>query len=297
MKIFIDGAYGTTGMQLQSRLAQIQDLEYITLRDEYKDMSARANALNSCDVAFLCLPDQAAIEAVSLIKNDNVIVIDSSTAHRTNPDWAYGFPELSEKFANKIKTSNRIAVPGCHASGFNAICYPLFCHSGARSEPGIPFNENIVCYSLTGYSGGGNAMIEEFEKLGDKAFGAYPYALQLKHKHLAEMISVCGLSRPPIFQPIITPVKQGMLVSVPLFEDCEKIYDILYSHYKNAENIDVTVPDNGDVLFMTEQNNTNKMRLIVYGNDNQTIVTAQLDNLGKGASGAALQCFKLRCGL
>jgi len=353
MKIFIDGDVGTTGLQLKKqldlldnqlidlsnglKLNSIKKLEYITLDEQdRKNINAREDALNKADVVFLCLPDEVAIEAVSLIENKNTIVIDSSTAHRTNSNWAYGFPELSPEFEKKIINSKRISVPGCHASGFNAIVYPLI------KDGILKTNSHISAYSLTGYSGGGKAMIKEFEegkvssrgakpnmhpvnvlndsRTGSQIFsrmantptniGAFPYSLELKHKHLKEMISICGFENPPIFQPIVVDVKQGMLVSVPIFESVDIVYETLRKAYggsgvdvgddeKNniSRNIKVLKVDNSDRISMTDCNGTNKMNVLVYGNAKQTIATAQFDNLGKGASGAAVQCFLLSTGI
>jgi N-acetyl-gamma-glutamyl-phosphate reductase len=195
-KIFIDGKEGTTGLRIFERLANRDDVEIITLSDELrKDTAARKQALNSCDIAFLCLPDAAAIEAVSLIDNPEVKVIDASTAHRTLPDWAYGFPELSAAHLEKIKTSKRVAVPGCHASGFIALVYPLVA-AGILPEDAL-----LTCHSITGYSGGGKKMIAQYENGSREDFLNSPrqYALTQEHKHLKEMKAVSGIKNPPVF--------------------------------------------------------------------------------------------------
>ena len=215
-KVFVDGSAGTTGLRIIERLEKRHDIELIKLSEENrKDVNARKKALNEADVAFLCLPDAAAIEAVSLIENDNTVVIDASTAHRTNPDWDYGFPELSLEFENKIKNSKRIANPGCHASGFIALIYPLI-------EKGI-INSDILlsCTSLTGYSGGGKKMISEYEDENMDALLKAPrqYGLSQTHKHLPEMKAITGIKNVPAFMPIVSDFYSGMEVTVPLFKE------------------------------------------------------------------------------
>ena len=214
-KIFIDGKAGTTGLRIYERLGGRTDIEMITLPEAYrKDENARKDALNRADVAFLCLPDAAAKEAVAMVENPNTVVIDTSTAHRTLPEFAYGFPELSPKFEEKIKNSKRIAVPGCHASGFIALVYPLI-EKGILSP-----SARLTCHSVTGYSGGGKKMIEEYEAEGrDLLLGApRQYGLTQEHKHLKEMIAVTGLETAPIFCPIVSDFYSGMVVTVPLFK-------------------------------------------------------------------------------
>ena len=213
-KIFIDGKAGTTGLRIYERLAVRDDIELITLSDEErKDVGARKRALNECDIAFLCLPDDAARESVSLIENENTVVIDTSTAHRTLDGWVYGFPELSEQIANALPTAKRIAVPGCHASGFIALVYPLI-------EKGIiPKDTLLTCHSITGYSGGGKKMIAEYES-GERAeelCAPRQYALGQAHKHLKEMKAITGIENEPIFCPIVSDFYSGMTVTVPIF--------------------------------------------------------------------------------
>jgi N-acetyl-gamma-glutamyl-phosphate reductase len=293
MKVFIDGRVGTTGLQIEERLRGISGVTLLEIgEDKRKDTAAKAELLNAADAVFLCLPDDAAREAVSLVTNPGTVVFDASTAHRTHSDWAYGFPELSPEHRERVRTSNRIAVPGCHATGFSAVVYPLV-QAGAVSS-----DEVFSCTSLTGYSGGGKSMIEEYEALGGPK-DARPYALGLTHKHLPEMQTVCGLEAPPIFLPILAPVRQGMLVSVPLALNAETVYRALTDWYGAAENVKVMPLGSAETLKngrldMEALNGTDKLEIFVFGHKTQTVVTARLDNLGKGASGAAVQNFKLR---
>ena len=231
-KVFIDGKAGTTGLRIYERLESFQGIELITLSEEKrKDPQARKEALNEADIAFLCLPDDAARESVSLIENDNTVVIDTSTAHRTLDDWAYGFPELSESHRSKIENAKRIAVPGCHASGFISLVYPLI-EAGA-----LDGSENLSCFSLTGYSGGGKKMIADYEEEPDELLGApRQYGLTQSHKHLKEMVKISGLKNAPAFCPVVSNFYSGMEVTVPIFKgdlkngfDIEKIKEL----YKN----------------------------------------------------------------
>jgi N-acetyl-gamma-glutamyl-phosphate reductase len=273
-------------------------LELVTLTgDLRKDPQARKQALNSCDVAFLCLPDAAAMEAVSLIENDHVTVLDTSTAHRTNPDWAYGFPELGETYLNKILSSKRIAVPGCHASGFIALVYPLI-------ESGILKSDaRLTCFSLTGYSGGGKKMIAEYEGEGRDTLLDAPrqYALSQKHKHLPEMQAIAGLEKAPVFCPIVGDFYSGMEVTVPLFaedicgtaDDIKKVYAEKY-----AEGV-VKYSENGDeegFASAGKKSGTDAMEISVFGNEERILLTARYDNLGKGACGAAIECLNIVLG-
>ena len=213
-KIFIDGSAGTTGLRIYDRLNDRKDIEIITLSEEKrKDSAARKEALNKADIAFLCLPDDAAIEAVSMIDNPNMVVIDTSTAHRTNPLWAYGFPELNKDFEKKIINSKRIAVPGCHASGFIALVFPLV-------EKGIISKDTfLTCFSLTGYSGGGKKMIGEYNDTERDFFLDAPrqYGITQNHKHLPEMTAITGINNKPAFCPIVADFYSGMEVTVPIF--------------------------------------------------------------------------------
>lgn len=293
INVFIDGRAGTTGLQIEERLKALPGVTLMDIADEdRKNPEVRKKLLNAADAVFLCLPDEAAREAVSLIENPSTVVFDASTAHRTHPDWAYGFPELSGQHRESILSSCRIAVPGCHASGFCAIVYPLV-WAGLLSS-----RETVNCFSLTGYSGGGKTMIAEYETPGAPA-DARPYALGLTHKHLPEMQAVCELEKPPVFLPVLVPVRQGMLVSVPLEAPAYAIHRHFEEWYAGAEHVKA-MPFGGEGslengrLPMETLNGSGDMEIFVFGNETQTIVTARFDNLGKGASAAAVQCFLLR---
>ena len=299
IKVFIDGKAGTTGLRIYERLSERADVEIITLpEEERKSPEARKRALNSCDVAFLCLPDDAAREAVSMIENENVVVIDASTAHRTNPAWCYGFPELSESFEKKLKTSKRIAVPGCHASGFIALVYPLV-EKGVISKDAL-----LCCHSLTGYSGGGKSMIADYEGEDRCALLDAPrqYGIAQKHKHLPEMSKITGLNNAPAFLPIVGDFYSGMEVTVPLFkqqllkggiEDIKEIYRNLYnSPILSYEECG----DESGFLSANKLSGKDSMRVSVYGNEDRILLVARYDNLGKGASGAAVECLNIKLG-
>ena len=299
-KVFIDGGAGTTGLRIKERLSNREDIELIILSEEKrKDIEARREALNSADVAFLCLPDAAAIEAVALIDNEKTVVIDASTAHRTNPDWTYGFPELSKEHEAKIKTSKRIANPGCHASGFIALVYPLV-------EKGIIGKDILLsCTSLTGYSGGGKKMIADYESMERDWLLEAPrqYGLTQNHKHLPEMKAVAGIENDPAFLPIVGAFYSGMEVTVPLFKsqlnDGFSVEDI-----KNAYKEKYTGPIVNYVEEFAEEGfcSANKlemkdnMEISVAGNEDRILLIARYDNLGKGASGAAIECMNLVLG-
>lgn len=296
-KVFIDGSAGTTGLRIHERLSKRDDIKLIELPEEKrKDMSARSKALNSADIAFLCLPDDAAIEAVGLIENPKTVVLDTSTAHRTAPEWAYGFPELSAEYEEKIKNSKRIAVPGCHASGFIALVYPLV-------EAGIlAKNSLLTCHSLTGYSGGGKKMIAEYEDYGKGAelFAPRQYGLGQQHKHLKEMKAVCRIENAPVFCPIVDDYYSGMEVTVPLFASqangtLEDIKAVYAEKYKGPVVI-CADEAKGGFLSASALSGTDGMRICVHGNDERILLTAIYDNLGKGASGAAIECMNLVLG-
>lgn len=299
-KIFIDGKAGTTGLRIYERLEAREDIEIILLSDdERKDPAARKKALNSCDIAFLCLPDDAARESVSMIENENVTVIDTSTAHRTLNGWCYGFPELSDELAEKIKTAKRIAVPGCHASGFIALVKPLI-------DTGfIDANELLTCHSITGYSGGGKKMIADYESEERDELLDSPrqYAITQQHKHLKEMKAITGLDNAPIFCPIVSDFYSGMMVTVPLFasqlKDGKTVADVkkLYADKYNTELVSYkeTVDEAGFVAATT-YSGKDTMTVSVAGNEERILLIALYDNLGKGASGAAVECMNIALG-
>ena len=297
-KVFIDGSAGTTGLKIFDRLKSRSDVSLITLPDEIrKDVNARKEALNSADVAFLCLPDDAAIQAVSLIENKNVRVIDTSTAHRVNPLWEYGFPELKGK-RERIKNSNRIANPGCHASGFVSLINPLI-------EAGVMEKDvYLTCFSVTGYSGGGKKMIAEYESDERPILFDAPrqYALSQKHKHLPEIQGVCSLVNAPIFCPIVSDYDCGMEVTVPIFKkDIKCSLSEIKDIYKNVYNGKVVkFIDGGDesgFLSANSMKGKDSMEISVHGNDDRILLVSRFDNLGKGASGAAIQNMNILLGV
>lgn len=299
-KVFIDGSAGTTGLRIVERLSKRNDIELIKLPEELrKDNEARKKALNSCDIAFLCLPDTAAIEAVNMIENENVVVLDTSTAHRTNDNWAYGFPELSKEHFEKVASAKRIAVPGCHASGFIALVYPLI-------EKGIIDKDALLtCHSITGYSGGGKKMIAEYEdEERNEIFDApRQYALGQTHKHLPEMSKVTGLTNAPIFCPIVSDFYSGMAVTVPIFKsqlnDGFTIVDIKNAYKQKYTGEIVTYLESIDESGLISANSLSfkdSMQITVSGNDERILLIARYDNLGKGASGAALECMNVVMG-
>ena len=295
-KVFIDGSAGTTGLRIADRLANRTDLELVKLPDALrKDENARKEALFAADIAFLCLPDAAAIEAVALAEGSNVKIIDTSTAHRTHDDWAYGFAELSKAHRDAIRNSKRVANPGCHASGFIASVYPLVSHGI------IPADFPLTAHSLTGYSGGGKSLIAEYEDPNrDPRHDSHRiYGTTLKHKHLPEMKKICGLAQPPVFSPILGDFYEGMATTIllPGF-DCQKVWDCLSAHYE-GEKIVTVAPLGGDepLIYASTFDGKDSMRLTVSGHENQTMVTALFDNLGKGASGAAIQNMNILLGV
>ncbi len=298
-KIFIDGKAGTTGLRIEERLSGRDDVEIISLPEELrKDSEARKKILNEADIVFLCLPDSAAIEAVSMIENENTVVIDASTAHRTNPEWSYGFPELSPEFLEKIQGSKRIAVPGCHASGFIALVFPLI-------KAGIlPKDALLSVHSITGYSGGGKAMIADYnsDERSELLGAPRQYGIKQSHKHLPEMAKIAGIENTPLFSPIVSNFYSGMEVTVPLFksqlcfggiEEIKNIYRELYTTdiVKFAENA-----DEAGFLSAAALSGKDSMQIEVYGNDDRIILVARYDNLGKGASGAAVECLNIKLG-
>ena len=300
-KVFIDGAEGTTGLQLKTRLSAHREIELIEIDSELrKDPDERARLINQSDVTFLCLPDSAAKEAAGLVTNPNTRIIDASTAHRTAPGWAYGFPELSADHRRAVAEGRRIANPGCHATGFIASVYPLVSLGIAGRD--YPF----TCHSITGYSGGGKKMIAQYQD-GSRPFtydSPRQYGLALKHKHLPEMQAVTGIDSPPIFNPIVADFYSGMAVSVPIYTrllnksiTLAGMTEALSEFYREAELISVlSAPEDG-FLAANEIQKTCRLNLYVMGNDEQMTITAVFDNLGKGASGAAVQNMNIALGL
>lgn len=301
-KIFIDGKEGTTGLRIFERIGQRSDIELITLPEELrKDTAARAEALNSCDIAFLCLPDAAAIEAVSLIENPNVRVIDASTAHRTNPGWAYGFPELSDTHRAAVTNARRVSVPGCHASGFISLVAPLVA-AGI-----IDTDARLNCHSLTGYSGGGKKMIAAYGDENRPADYEAPrqYALGQTHKHLPEMAVRSGLSYAPVFCPIVSDFYSGMMVTVGLFADqincvgMERIVEV-YKRVYSGGLVKYVEPSEfapDGFISAASMSGIDRMEVTVTGSDERVLLMSRFDNLGKGASGAAVQCMNVMLGL
>ena len=295
-KVFIDGSAGTTGLRIYERLSDRKDIELLILSEEMrKNTDARRQMLNLADIAFLCLPDKAAMEAVSLIESDHVAVIDTSTAHRTNDAWAYGFPDLSAKHRQAIQASKRIANPGCHASGFISTVYPLVSHGV------IPADFPLTAYSLTGYSGGGKSLIAEYqdENRDVRHESHRIYGTTLTHKHLPEMQKLCGLEKQPVFSPILGDFYAGMATSVllPGF-DAQKVWECLSDHYA-GEKIVTVAPFGGDepLVYASTLAGKDTMRIQVSGHGEQAMVTAIFDNLGKGASGAAIQNMNILLGV
>ena len=300
-KIFIDGKAGTTGLRIEERLSFRDDIEIISLpEDKRKDTEARREMLNRADIAFLCLPDAAAKEAVAMIENPNTVIIDTSTAHRTDPTFAYGFPELSAEHRERIKNSKRIAVPGCHAGGFIALVYPLV-KAGIISDEAL-----LTCHSITGYSGGGKSMISEYEldERNELLTAPRQYGLGQSHKHLPEMMAVTGVKNAPVFCPIVSSFFSGMEVTVPIHsswladgrtvEDIKETYRKAYTSpivfYKEGA-------DEGGFLSAGAYSGKDSMEISVFGNEERILLVARYDNLGKGASGAAVECLNIVLGV
>nr|WP_325212648.1 N-acetyl-gamma-glutamyl-phosphate reductase [uncultured Oscillibacter sp.] len=295
-KVYIDGKEGTTGLQIYDRLAAREDIDLILIDEaKRKDPAERKKFLNEADLVFLCLPDAAAVEAVSLIENGHTRVIDCSTAHRTAEGWTYGFPELSAERREAIRTAKRVANPGCHATGFISIVYPLV-------QMGLlPRDAALSCFSLTGYSGGGKKMIAQYEGEGRDPELDSPriYGLNQAHKHLPEMQRVCGLTMPPVFSPIVADYYKGMATTVPLFLDRETLLLALTKYYQGSGNsrmVRVSVAWEGPILPANILAGNDSLYLFVQGNHERSTVTALFDNLGKGASGAAVQNMNLMLG-
>jgi len=307
-KIFVDGLTGTTGLKIHERLGLYSELDMITIDyDKRREPSERAKCLNEADIVFLCLPDDAAMEAVSLVTNPITRIIDASTAYRTAFDWAYGLPELSTKHRAAIKESKRVSNPGCHASAFAMSVYPLV--SNNVMSPNYP----LTCQSLTGYSGGGKALIDKYEQnegKNDYTKAPRPYSLTLNHKHLPEMTLRSGLEESPIFVPVLGNNYKGLAVMVPIHTKllskqmtAKNIHELLCEHYQNEKFVTVMPYADDSKLFegavdITACNDTNNAEVFVFGNDAKgtAVVMTRLDNLGKGASGAAIQNMNIMLG-
>lgn len=305
-KVFIDGKEGTTGLKIFERFKDRDDLEVLLIdEDKRKDVEERKRLINASDITFLCLPDVAAVEAVTLVENDHTRIIDASTAHRTNPAWDYGFPELSKMHRENIAKSKRVANPGCYASGFISLVYPLV-QAGV-----LPEEYPLTAHAVSGYSGGGKKMISAIEGVDKTTEMCSPrqYALGQCHKHLPEMQAVCGLKYKPMFNPIVDDYFNGMVVSVPLISRAlnknytpKDIHEILSSHYDGQKFVKVmelggkeTLPDG--FLAANTLADTNDMQIFVFGNDDQILLCSRFDNLGKGASGAAVQSMNIMMGI
>jgi N-acetyl-gamma-glutamyl-phosphate reductase len=296
IKIFIDGSEGTTGLQIRERLQSLKGFEVLALPDHLrKDPLRRGDMINRSDITILCLPDDAAKESVSLVNNPDVRVIDASTAHRTAEGWAYGFPELGETFLSAVQKGKRVAVPGCHASGFLALVYPLL-QQGVLDKSAL-----LSVTSLTGYSGGGKSMIARYQDpaLAQSLQVPRPYALTQEHKHLKEMQGISGLKTKPVFCPVVCNFYCGMAVTVPLHADMLKgganIESLreLYQNYYNGKGNVAFVPQTEDDIRPDALGGKDNMEIRVNGNGERITLTAVYDNLGKGASGAAVQCLRL----
>jgi N-acetyl-gamma-glutamyl-phosphate reductase len=292
-KIFVDGQAGTTGLTIKQRLENRQDIELIELPETLrKDPNARREAIFAADAAFLCLPDAAAIEAVALAAGSDTILLDTSTAHRTAPGWAYGFPELGADFRENIRRRKRIAVPGCHASGFIALVYPLV-QAGLLDRRAA-----LHCFSLTGYSGGGKSMIAEYET-GAVSTSQRQYGLSQEHKHLPEMQTICGLQTAPIFSPVVSNYYAGMEVTLQIGtaertnnQSIQEIIACYQTHYKNADAVHYFAAAES-YLASDALAGKDHMDISVFGNDERILCVARFDNLGKGSGGAAVQCLDL----
>ena len=304
-KVYIDGQSGTTGLRINERLSKRNDIEILKIsEDKRHDTVERKKYINNADVVFLCLPDDAAIDAVKLCENENTVIIDASTAHRTNKDWAYGFPELSSEFFNKIKNSKRIANPGCYASGFISIAYPLVKMGIAPSD--YPFSANAI----SGYSGAGKNGIKQYEdKERSSEFDAPRlYAMSMAHKHLPEMQVIAGLKDKPLFNPYVCDFYEGMLVTIPLYTkllnkkySVEEIHDKFAEYYKGQDFVRVMpLKEKGtDDGYLSASHLASKdyMEIYIAGNEDRINITCALDNLGKGASGAAIESMNIVLGL
>ena len=304
VKVFIDGSEGTTGLRINERFEGRDDIELLKIDPELrKDPAEIKRLINLSDVTFLCLPDQAAIEAAEMAENDRTVIIDTSTAHRTCEGWAYGYPELSKAHRDAIRNGKRIAVPGCYATGFITTAYPLVA-AGI-----LPKDYPVSIFAVSGYSGGGKKLIAAYEEEGrDKKFdSARMYGWSQKHKHLKEMKAITGLSREPLFSPLTTNYYSGMVVEVPLYADLLtdkntplEIHDFFEEYYKGEKFIKVMPfgyeEEAGGALFTDAASGWDGIEIFVTGNDDRIVVATRFDNLGKGASGAAVQCLNIVLG-
>lgn len=303
-KIFVDGQEGTTGLKIHEYLSKISNVEVVKIEpDRRKDNDARRAIINEVDLVFLCLPDSASRESVSMVSNNKTKIIDASTAFRTNSEWTYGLPELHKNQRNTIQNSSRVSVPGCHATGYILAIHPLV------AEGIIPRDYPVSCYSLTGYSGGGKKLISEYQNSNrEQFFAPRQYALSLNHKHLPEMQLYTGLNSAPIFTPIVGNYYQGDAVTIPLFPrmftknaTAKDIQEVLASYYKDERFIRVMPYDSEayleDGFFNLMQcNNTNYLDIFVFGHKDEIVLVSRFDNLGKGASGAAIQNMNIMLG-
>lgn len=304
IKIFIDGSEGTTGLRINERFQERNDIELLSIDPELrKDLGERKRLINESDITFLCLPDAAAIEAVTLVENDRVRIIDSSTAHRTDKGWAYGFPELSPAFRANIREGKRVAVPGCHATGLISLLYPLIA-SGV-----MPAEYPVSAFSITGYSGGGKKMIAEYEirERTPEYDAPREYGLNQQHKHLKEMQAITGLTRKPLFSPIVCDYYSGMVVSLPICNDLllkkqtpESLHAFFKQYYTGERFIKVNTfgaeAESSGFLSANVKSGWDGLEIFVSGSDDRLLVSCRFDNLGKGASGAAIQCLNIMLG-
>lgn len=304
VKIFIDGSEGTTGLRIHERFAEREDVELLPVSSELrKDKEERKRLINSSDITFLCLPDAAAEESVSLVENDHVRIIDTSTAHRTMEGWAYGFPELSKEHREAIAAGNRIAVPGCYATGFISLVYPMV------AEGLISADYPVSAFGISGYSGGGRKMIAayEAEEREDALLAPREYALSQAHKHLKEMKKIPGLKREPLFSPIVADYYSGMVVSVPVYTELmnkgrtpQEVRKYLADFYAGSRFVRVmpfgAEEASANMLAGNAMSGRDSLRIYVTGNEDRVLLSSQFDNLGKGASGAAIQCLNIALG-
>lgn len=304
VKIFIDGSEGTTGLRIHERFAEREDVELLPISSELrKDKEERKRLINSSDITFLCLPDAAAEESVSLVENDHVRIIDTSTAHRTMEGWAYGFPELSKEHREAITAGNRIAVPGCYATGFISLVYPMV------AEGLIGADYPVSAFGISGYSGGGRKMIAayEAEEREDALLAPREYALSQAHKHLKEMKKIPGLKREPLFSPIVADYYSGMVVSVPVYTELmnkgrtpQEVWKYLADFYAGSRFVRVmpfgAEEESANMLAGNAMSGRDSLRIYVTGNEDRVLLSSQFDNLGKGASGAAIQCLNIALG-